>query len=1025
MKTIAKILLISIIFFLNFTSIGQIKLSSPQERSVYQRNGGGASTVIVAGYYQQQIDRIEYRLMSASPDQNYGVDWTLLKTLPLNGNFSVPISVRQGWYTLEVRGILNGQVFGDVARVNRMGVGEVFIIAGQSNAQGVNGIQGIGATDDRVNSFGANNDDVFGGNTYINLSNFSKLDANNLIAPRGPNAWCWGKLGDLLVQRFKVPVIFYNAAAEGTSSDAWAVSARGLTARNPYTGGIYNNNAPYRNLSDVLRAYVAQFGVRAVLWCQGEADNNLFNSNPSYSSSTYEANLQTVINRSRDETGKNISWVVAQTSATTICPFCVSSPFAPSSDKVLEGQRATTRETSNVFQGPSTDPIQNPGRRDGVHFSGNGLSQLAEAWNGSLNDNFFNNSTPQSPTSISDIAYNCGDNQVEVTLPDGQNNYEWSQNGLQFSNGVFSTQRRVLLTPNPNQEYFARFRDNNGNLTQVPAISFRGTRFPAATITTIGSTDFCDGNQVTLKANDAFYYEWSNGSRNKEITVTNSGSYAVKIINEFGCVSGFSAATNIVSKPVPPKPSISVIGSLNICPDSSVTLQSSNQQANSFIWNNGVTDIKQKIMTAGNYTVKAVSNQGCVSPESDGVKININPLPATPVITPSGSITFCADTSIVLTTSNQDAASILWSNSVTNRSQRVSTSGTFSVKVTNSQGCPSARSNEVKIAIKPLPSTPSIVPNGPTTFCADTNVVLTSSNQEATSYRWNTGAVTRNITVKNSGDFSVRSIGTNGCLSSTSLATRIKVNALPPAPTLSYSKDTVFCQGDNTILTLNIQKDAFPTWLAIQDGKTSRFNFQNLNVVNSGSFSGFQTDLNNCKSAISSSIYIAVKPTPAKITTISRLSPYSVGFENTKANSYIWQFNGANRDDFKGTTIRINDSGRYRVTAKNVYKTQSYGDKICVSDLSDEFLFELYNDNGISIYPNPSKGIFNIDSKVDWIDSNVEIYSLKGELFKKTFVTVFDDVKTVDLTSLPEGEYMLRIRTDNFYTITKRIIINR
>jgi hypothetical protein len=79
----------------------------------------------------------------------------------------------------------------------------------------------------------------------------------------------------------------------------------------------------------------------------------------------------------------------------------------------------------------------------------------------------------------------------------------------------------------------------------------------------------------------------------------------------------------------------------------------------------------------------------------------------------------------------------------------------------------------------------------------------------------------------------------------------------------------------------------------------------------------------------------------------------------------------------------------------------------------------------MSIYPNPSNGVINIDSKVDWRNSTIEIYTLSGQFIKKGSVNVFDDVKKLDLTDLPVGEYMLRIRTDNFYTITKRIIINR
>ena len=949
MTSITKISIISILILINYLSFGQIRITSPQERAVYQRDGSGFSKVTIAGNYQKQVDRLEYRLIAASADQTDALDWTLLKTLPLNGNFSVAVNMRQGWYRLEIRGILNGQVLSDIGVVNRTGVGEVFILAGQSNAEGVDEIQGINAIDDRVNCFGVINNATLGGTSYITLSNFSKLDGNARIAPRGKNPWCWGRLGDLLVSRLKVPVMFFNVAFNGTSSDAWAVTARGGSAFNPYVGGTYANNLPYKNMSDVLKYYVPQLGVRAVLWCQGEADNDLFNGNPNYSDFTYKTNLQTVIKRSRDESAKNISWVVALTSASGRCPNCLSSPFAPSSDKVLQGQRSTINPNDFIFQGPSTDGIQNPGRNGGVHFSNNGLSTLADAWNGALNDNFFNSASPFLPATIQDVAFVCGNNQVDITLPEGKNNYEWSDNGLNFEQGRFSSQQRITLIANQNKQYLARYRDVNGNVTQVPSIAFTGSNVAVASITATGATDFCDGRQVTLKANDAAIYQWNGGNTTKEITVSASGSFSVKTINDFGCPSSFSTPVVITSKPVPPKPTITANSITTFCADSSVTLQSSEQGSTTFIWSNGLTNKTVKINTSGNFTVKAVSNQGCVSPESNAVAITVNP----------------------------------------------------------------------------LPTTPSIVPNGATTFCADTNVVLTSSNQDAVAYRWNTGTNTRNLTIRNSGDYNVRTVDKNGCISLPSLITKIKVNTLPPAPTISSTKDTVFCQGESTILQMNIQNGAFPTFVALQDGKVIKYNFQNVNVNQSGLFNGFQTDINNCKSGLSSSIYVSVKPTPPKISNIIRLSPYSIGIENPKANTYVWQFNGEDRPKLTGTSVRINEAGKYRVTAKNIYKTLSYGDKVCASEPSVEFSFELYDDNGISIYPNPSKGNFSIDSKIDWKNSNVEVYNLRGELIQRAFVTVFNDVQKLDLTDLPEGEYMLRIRTDNFYTITKRIIINR
>jgi len=949
MLTFKRTLLISLLISFSNLIFGQIKLTAPQNRAVYQRNGFGFSAVTVAGSYNKQVDKIEARLIPIQAGQGADTDfqdWRTIKTLPLNGNFNTVMSVRQGWYRLEVRGSLNGAIVGEVVSVDRVGVGEVFVIAGQSNAEGVDAVSAVFIDNDRVNCLSTLNNVESGGTDYISLSPFSQLQTNSRIAPRGKNAWCWGRLGELLVNRLNVPVMFFNVALNGTTSTAWAETANGNYTPNPYLGGVYPNRLPYQNMSDVLKYFVPELGIRAILWCQGEADNGFtsvaFNKVPD--EQTYLSNIQTVINKTRSESGKNnLSWVISNTSYNQ----------GLTDPKIIRAQQALIQQP-NVIQGPNTDVIQPDGRNQGVHFT-TGLTQLADAWNNSLTDAFFQTSTAYIPIEYPNLAFSCGDNSVNVTLPDSDKygnrylSYQWSNNGLFFDNGIFSTQKQVTLNVAEGQQYFARMRDGLGNVTQVPAISFKGSNVPISTITAIGAVDFCEGNKAVLKANSAAIYEWSNGSKSPEITVITSGSYSVKTISEFGCQTDFSTPLTIVSKPVPPKPTITANGPTVFCADSSVILQSSNQGATNFIWNNGNIDRNIRITTSGNFTVKAVSDKGCTSVDSDPLKITVNP----------------------------------------------------------------------------LPSTPSIVPNGPTTFCADTSVVLSSSNEGIQNYRWNNGSTSRNINVRNTGDYSVKTVDINGCISLPSIATRIKVNALPPTPTISTTRDTVFCQGESTVLQSRLVNGGFPTWIATQDGVVTRYNFQNLNVNKTGSFRTFQTDVNGCNSVISPALFVAVKPLPEKITNILRISPYTIAVENPRSTIYAWQLNGTEKQNYTESTLRFNESGKFRVTAKNIYKTLLYGDKVCVSEPSSEFSFLLYDDDGMSIYPNPSNGLLNIDSQVDWKNSTIEIYTLLGKLIKMGNVNAFDDVKKLDLTELPAGEYMLRVRTDNFYSITKKIIIKR
>ncbi len=943
------LLLIFLIIYSPTLLFCQINITSPQNRAVYQRSQEGFSNITISGTYGTQIDRIEAKLTPVETGQGEPVDWTVIKTLPLNGNFSSVMRVRQGWYILELRGSLNGTIIGGVSKVDRVGVGEVFVITGQSNAQGVSNIAGIGATNDRVNCFGYATNNNSGGDFYISLSPFSKLEANSRIAPRGVNAWCWGRLGDLLVSKLNVPVMFFNAAFEGTSSSTWAITANGGLAPNPYIGGYYQNKLPYQDFSDALHYFVTQLGIRAVLWFQGESDNFFINQKLVVDSEKYRSNLQTVINKSRSDSGKDISWVVSLTSggSSNVCDIC-STPII-TDDNVIRGQLAVINQSNNnVFQGPNTDLIQVVGRRDGVHFNGSGLEELANAWSNSLNDNFFWNSKPQLPTTISDITYICEDNQVSVSLPDGFSNYQWSNNGSNFDSGVFSYQRNVKLAVGTDKRYFARYRDNIGNIIQVPYISFVGSKVPSASIIANGDVSFCEGNSVTLNANDAPIYEWSNGSTSKSITVSTSGNFSVRTVNQFGCQSGFSSPVITTIKPLPPKPVIIAGGATTFCADTDVTLTSSNLQASNYIWNTGSQSQNLKVNTSGTYSVTTISSEGCFSPTSDGIKIVVNPLP-------------------------------------------------------------------------PIPS---ITANGPTTFCADTDVTLNSSSLQASGYLWNTGSKTQSLKINTSGSYTVRTIDNNNCFSPSSSVLKITVNPLPVTPTIVSSKDSVFCDGDDTILQMNLVTGNKPTWVAAQNGTVTNYGIQNLTVTQSGAFRAFQTDLNNCKSVISPNVYVSVKPNPVVVDSIVRLSPYTVAVNAVKADQYVWQINGVVNNTLSGSQVRITDEANLSVIARNVYKTLFYGDKLCYSPVSKEYVFRYYDDRGVSIYPNPSNGVLKIEARDDWNNTVYEVYDLLGRMVRRGTIASLNSNRTLDLTMLPEGEYMLKLSTESLL-IAKRIIINR
>lgn len=951
LKKIVSFLLLFVCMpaFLQAQNTTNLTVSLPLNRAVYQRNQSGTSLITVKGTYEKQVDRIEARLTVLNGVGNAGEwsDWKTLQELPLNRNFKGVMSVNQGWYKLELRGVLNGTVLGDVASVSKVGVGEVFIIAGQSNAEGVGnpggGYGSQGASSDLVNCLDLENDQTFGGDGYVNYTPFSQLSINARIAPRGTNSWLWGKLGDYLVQKLNVPVLFFNVGFSGTSVQAWSMTAEGFSAPNPWVGGIYENKQPYKNLYDVLSYFTPQLGVRAVLWFQGETDTQYGTL-----SEAYKQRLQTVINRTRLDTGKDIAWVIAQASAYALCtPNCAAGTAATSSTEVLKGQLMTVQQTSNVFLGPATDNIQNTDRADGAHFHDDGLVTVAQAWNDSLNDTFFSSSKPQIPTVLPDITYTCKSNAVEVSLPSGYRKYVWANNA-DFNNTTFSSSQ--TQTFNQDNTFYVRLTDQNGNVSQLPAINIKVSNPVASLITATRPTTFCDGDSTILSLPNAVIYNWNTGTKESSILVKNTGSFSGYFVDSYGCLSGNAPTVNVVK----------------------------------------------------------------------------NTLPSKPIIVSSTGTVFCADTNTVLKVTNTDATAYLWNTGSQVNDLKVSNSGTFTVKTISKENCYSPESDKVSITVNALPPTPTLTAIGATSFCLDTNVTLVSTNVNAVSYRWNSLTdVSQKVTLRRSGTFTVRTLDANNCVSKSSNSVSLTANPLPDVPKVAALKDTVFCDGSNTILQLVTSAGTnTPVWQMQQNKVITLSQTNEITVASNGIFRGYQIDANQCKSALSSPIYVTNKANPVALTTadLVRLSPYSVGITNPSAQEYSWQINQKDVGAV-ASTIRFAEAATISVYAKVYYPLVNNRILTCRTAAVENY-FPLYDDNGISIYPNPGNGLVSVDSRTVLQNANILLYSIKGELLYSKSGNTLDTVNTFDFTTMPEGTYLMKVATDD-YSIVKRIIINR
>jgi hypothetical protein len=317
-----------------------IALASPVSRGVLQRSVANTGTIPISGTCSGSPSEIQARavVMTGGGNSGTSTDWQTIATAPSGGAFSgnlghVPAG---GWYQVEVRGVTAG-VPGTAAIVQRVGVGDVYLTAGQSNSANY-GEPGVN-TDDRVSA--------------MNFSNGAwSMAADPMPGADGSTGSVWTRLGTRLTTAEDVPVGFVCVGIGGSMVSQW----------------VPPSSEGYVKLKAAAQAFPA-YGFRAVLWHQGESD-----SVASTPPADYQTRLQSIIAQVRTDAGWTMPWYVAEAG------FHPTSTLAQE-EPVVAGQRRVIHVDPLVFAGPATDDFHREGKLfDSVHFNAAGLTDHARQW---------------------------------------------------------------------------------------------------------------------------------------------------------------------------------------------------------------------------------------------------------------------------------------------------------------------------------------------------------------------------------------------------------------------------------------------------------------------------------------------------------------------------------------------------------------------------------------------------------------------------------------------------------------------
>ncbi|MHA8061815.1 sialate O-acetylesterase [Aquirufa beregesia] len=619
-----KSLLILLISLYVQAAQAQVSISYPYFRQVFQRNNSNEATFSVLGSYSGSIDYVQAKLIPVQSSQGQTLDWFTLDAKPRGGIFQGNILAKGGWYQLQVRTIQNQQIK-DSTSLGRVGIGENFIISGQSNAEGTfrkpNDTQAI---DDRViaanfyNFFkeynpSPNNKYIGEHNLDFPMTEFRKIDSTVTIGPMGLSNFYWPILGDSLVKKYNVPVCFYNTAWVGTGIKNWAESSRGVLTANQWAPSVYYPKGfPYANLRRAVEIYGQKNGVRAILWHQGE--NDAYHKTPA---ADYKNYFMELISTLRKHTGLDVPWLISE--ATSVSVQLSDGTCTPTiwDAGILQAQKdmVSTSGIPFLYSGPNTENVEIPRKSDCIHFSRGAYVTLADLWFQKISSQLDAIKFPISSKSMPSIQVACGpNNELSLDLTTTFKKVTWFNAS---SGSVGNLLKKQLLTAG---NYYATLEDDLGNQFSIPILSFRSLPQPLKpSILVIGDALFCEGKSVELKAQGTGVdFTWSNGFPGNSIVVKNSGLYQVKAYDMDGCSSEYSNKVQVQSMTLP----TATIGSFGsyILKANSINLDSNI----GYSWEMNGTSLLEKsgllrVKSSGKYSLtiakKYTNTLSCLSPK--------------------------------------------------------------------------------------------------------------------------------------------------------------------------------------------------------------------------------------------------------------------------------------------------------------------------------------------------------------------------------------------------------------------------
>ncbi len=364
----------------------------------------------------------------------------------------------------------------------------------------------------------------------------------------------------------------------------------------------------------------------------------------------------------------------------------------------------------------------------------------------------------------------------------------------------------------------------------------------------------------------AYMYSWSTGVTSPTINNLVAGLYSLTVTDANACINVVSTTIQDLTTNLIVTTKDATCGLNN---GVTIATASNGTAPYTFSWSTGTSSQGSpntlSNMSPGSYTVTVIDASGC----SKSLVAVINNIPGPqPVITVNKNLLcFGESNGVAVVTSSGGTAPLAysWSTTATGATADKLSAGTYSVTVTDANGCMSITSVVLSQSSQIKLTTTSASPS-----CAFSNgsaVVFSNGGTPSYTYSWSTGATTNTVSNLAAGIYSVTVTDNNSCFSTTSI---ILQTANSPSITTSVTPTT--CGTANGAITPTVTGGTAPYTYSWSNGNTTatitglQADTYTLTVTGNQGCKAITSAIVNCVTGIvneSNPLFVNIMPNPS------------------------------------------------------------------------------------------------------------------------------------------------------------------